>query len=110
MFKKYFVLSVFLMLIMNCGNEKQSATIEIDLLPNNAQAISVFGDTLFSGNPGEQALTKFKKAEQDYKNNLQDSDALIWYGRRMAYLGKYREAINIYGMHLSCQAEYITIR
>ena len=25
-----------------------------------------------------------------------DADALIWYGRRLAYLGRYREAIGIY--------------
>ena len=47
------------------------------------------------------ALDNFEKAKEFYLNNSEDPDALIWYGRRTAYLGKYEDAIAIYteGIH-----------
>jgi len=37
-----------------------------------------------------------KKAEIEYGKNPDDPDATIWLGRRQAYLGRYREAIETY--------------
>jgi tetratricopeptide (TPR) repeat protein len=37
-----------------------------------------------------------KKAEIDHGKNPDDPDATIWLGRRQAYLGRYREAIETY--------------
>ena len=39
---------------------------------------------------------KYELARQKYEENTSDPDALIWYGRRAAYLGNYEEAIEIY--------------
>jgi tetratricopeptide (TPR) repeat protein len=46
--------------------------------------------------PNEAALANFDQAKKAYEANPTDVEALIWYGRRTAYLGKYRQAIAIY--------------
>ncbi|MGZ7031522.1 MAG: tetratricopeptide repeat protein [Thermoanaerobaculia bacterium] len=35
-------------------------------------------------------------ARASYESNSNDSDALIWYGRRLGYLGRFREAIDVF--------------
>ena len=46
--------------------------------------------------PNEAALANFEKAKTEFEANPKDVEALIWYGRRTAYLGRYRQAIAIY--------------
>ncbi|MDA0314915.1 MAG: hypothetical protein O3A40_06415 [Bacteroidetes bacterium] len=46
--------------------------------------------------PSEAALTNYEEAKKNYETNPQEVDALIWFGRRTAYLGKYSQAIAIY--------------
>jgi tetratricopeptide (TPR) repeat protein len=41
-------------------------------------------------------LKKYNLAKSNYEINSQDANAIIWYGRRTAYLGRFQEAINIY--------------
>ncbi|MCU0341088.1 MAG: BNR-4 repeat-containing protein [Spirosomaceae bacterium] len=49
---------------------------------------------------GEQARkdmeAKWAAAKADWNRRPTDADAIIWYGRRTAYLGRYAEAIEIY--------------
>lgn len=40
--------------------------------------------------------TKLAEARADFEKNPQSADAIIWLGRRTAYLGNYREAIKIF--------------
>jgi tetratricopeptide (TPR) repeat protein len=67
---------------------------------HNYQAVSAFGDTLFAPNliPDTEAQFKsnLKAARANYQANPQKADAIIWYGRRTAYLGNYRKAIDIF--------------
>lgn len=64
------------------------------------QAVSALGDTLYA--PELQADTEsryrsnLKAARGKYLANPDDADAVIWYGRRSAYLGNYRKAIDIF--------------
>jgi len=37
-----------------------------------------------------------RSAEKKYKADSANDEHIIWYGRRLAYLGKYKEAIDIY--------------
>jgi tetratricopeptide (TPR) repeat protein len=37
-----------------------------------------------------------RSAEKKYKNDSLNDDNIIWYGRRLAYLGYYKEAIAVY--------------
>ena len=43
---------------------------------------------------------KLAIAEGDYRNDSSDADAIIWLGRRKAYLGQYREAIGVFSRGL----------
>jgi tetratricopeptide (TPR) repeat protein len=60
------------------------------------QAVSLLGEDLYSAQPSDAALEKYETAKSTYEQNPDDADALIWYGRRAAYLGDYRQAIEIY--------------
>lgn len=46
--------------------------------------------------PSEKLLAQYEEAKEKYNSNTIDVEALIWYGRRTAYLGRYNEAIAIY--------------
>lgn len=46
--------------------------------------------------PVTEAEENYRVAKEKYLANPEDPDALIWYGRRTAYLGHYPEAIEIY--------------
>jgi alpha-L-fucosidase len=65
------------------------------------QAVSLLGDALYSSDPAESALQKYTEAKADFAENPDNPEALIWYGRRTAYLGEYREAIDIYSQGIT---------
>lgn len=46
--------------------------------------------------PSENLLQHYHKARTAYKKDTTNVDLLIWYGRRTAYLGNYKDAIAIY--------------
>ncbi len=39
---------------------------------------------------------KLKEAQAQYEANPKNADAIIWVGRRLAYLGRFMEAIDTY--------------
>ncbi|MDX2436129.1 MAG: DPP IV N-terminal domain-containing protein [Acidobacteriota bacterium] len=61
-----------------------------------AEAVSFLGESLFP--PAPQAATEaaYEAARAAWEASPDDVNALIWFGRRSAYLGRYREAINIF--------------
>jgi tetratricopeptide (TPR) repeat protein len=84
------------LILAGCGGEEAAVDL-LPILPNHAQTVSFFGDTLFSSAaPSEAVLLNLVEAEVEYRGIPDDADALIWYGRRLAYAGQYREAINTY--------------
>lgn len=62
----------------------------------NAKEVLI--DTMSDNSPSQIALENYKVAKETYLKNEADPDALIWYGRRIAYLGQYEEAISIYSL------------
>ena len=72
--------------------------------PNQAQqkpeATSLFGKPLVSkpatGDTLAQLEANLTAARKAHQANPKDADALIWLGRRTAYLGHFREAIEIF--------------
>jgi tetratricopeptide (TPR) repeat protein len=50
----------------------------------------------FSAETKEKLLAAKANAEQNYQTDSTNADYIIWYGRRIAYLGNYDEAISIY--------------
>ncbi|MFC1501956.1 tetratricopeptide repeat protein [bacterium] len=72
-----------------------------DILPEvdkGAQAVSLMGDPLYPAPPGEEVLSNLAQAKKQYNANPNKVDNIIWYGRRIAYTGNYREAIRIYSL------------
>jgi tetratricopeptide (TPR) repeat protein len=65
------------------------------------EAISLLGDTLFRPAQDEATLHQYdsllNEAYMLYADDSMDLDNIIWYGRRLAYLHRYMDAINIYG-------------
>ena len=65
-------------------------------VPDGAEAMSLLGKPLYSSEPSADSLAKYETAKADYEADPNDADNIIWYGRRTAYLGNYRDAIEIY--------------
>lgn len=78
-----------------CTKESQ----EPDILPvvaGGVQAVSLQSEPLYASPPPDSVLVKLEEAKKNYDADPEDADNIIWYGRRTAYAGDYREAIRIY--------------
>ena len=64
------------------------------------EATSLFGKPLVSATPtGEEKArleANLARAQADYDRDPASADAAIWLGRRLAYLGRFRDAIDVY--------------
>lgn len=69
-------------------------------LPEDVQAVSLLGDTLRAPELPDSVravrTAQLEDAMADLEARPEDPDALIWAGRRLAYLGRYREAIDLF--------------
>ena len=65
-------------------------------VPDGVQAISLSGQALSSPAPGQGVLDRLATAKSDYDSEPDDADNIIWYGRRTAYTGDFRGAIEIF--------------
>lgn len=93
------ILSIFLLLLAfactpNQAPADETATVS-ETTQKNLQGFSLLGDSLIAAAPSDALLERYeaKKAaflEEDKVDNL------IWYGRFTAYIGQYKEAIQIY--------------
>ncbi|MBL0939964.1 MAG: hypothetical protein IBJ03_13800 [Gemmatimonadaceae bacterium] len=77
--------------------------------PAAYQAISRLGDTLRNFPLSEAARTRYlaqlDTAEQAYRHTPVNMDSLIWYGRRLGYLGRLQEAIAVYSHGLTTEPD-----
>ena len=64
-----------------------SAQSVLPNVPDGVQAISLLGEELRSGEPGERVLENLAAARAEYESNPDDADNIIWLGRRIAYTG-----------------------
>ena len=65
-------------------------------VPDGVQAISLLGEELRSGEPSERLLDQVESARADYGRDPGDADNIVWLGRRIAYTGDYRGAIEVF--------------
>lgn len=72
------------------------AAENLPTVPEGAQAVTVDGKPLYAAQPGEGALEKLAKARADYEADSNNADNIIWLGRRIAYTGDYRGAIEVF--------------
>ncbi len=72
-------------------------------LPEGAQGWSLLGEPLFPAVSVETIATQARllaQAQAELDANPNDADALIWVGRRHAYMAQYRTAIEIFSQGL----------
>ena len=64
------------------------------------EATSLFGKPLVSAAPTGDTKTRLEadlaKAQAEYDRDPSSADAAVWLGRRLAYLGRFRDAIDVY--------------
>lgn len=81
-----------------------AAVLTISALPSPQtaapEAVSLFGKPLTSKPPSGDAKVRLEadlaRAQADYDRHPSSAEAAIWLGRRLAYLGRYRDAIDVY--------------
>ncbi|HSR15968.1 MAG TPA: hypothetical protein VLL51_09460 [Gemmatimonadales bacterium] len=75
------------------------------IMPGNVEAISLLGDSLRRPTlpPDTEARLRdqLAEAEADLARDPRSADAVIWVGRRLGYLGHYREAIALFSRGVS---------
>lgn len=68
------------------------------------ETTSLLGDSLFRPQFTAQVEADFKKKLEDtrlmHKANSKEVTNIVWYGRRLAYLGQYNKAIEVYSAGL----------
>jgi tetratricopeptide (TPR) repeat protein len=71
-----------------------------DILPGEPEAFSLYGKPLYRSPMRaeiyEAQKKRYDEAYENYKADPEDADNIIWLGRRLAYLGRYREACAIF--------------
>ena len=94
----YVLLLVVAVIFMAISCDQQDPRLEP--VPDGVQAISLLGDTLNTPELSEDIFQMhnegFLTALAEYRENPDSTDAIIWLGRRSAYLGEYREAVEIF--------------
>jgi tetratricopeptide (TPR) repeat protein len=64
------------------------------------EATSLFGKPLISAPPTGETKTRLEadlaNAQAEYDRDPSNAEATIWLGRRLAYLGRFRDAIDVY--------------
>lgn len=79
---------------------------ELPVLPAGAETVTLLGDTVsppaLTLEVRQEREARLAQARRAYEATPEDADSIIWLGRRLAYLGRYREAIEVYtaGMQL----------
>jgi len=103
-----------LVLLCGCASEERGSPQDAPMvaaergavsLPDGAEAISFLGDPLvmptLPAAVEADHMARFQEAEVALEDDPESADALIWMGRRTAYLGRYRDAIDIYSFALT---------
>ena len=102
-----FLLHIVLMLLLtSClevspsgGRKESTSSLSVSPIPESSSSLNPrdnFKQEYLSQQDLDRRQKKLLEAEADYTLNPNDLQNIIWYGRRLAYLGKYQEAINIF--------------
>ena len=94
-----FLIAFALLSLVSCKNsseDKMPDELVFDVWAQDYEAVSQQGDTLRATTPSEALQKKYTEKKDAYFENTEVLENLIWYGRFTAYMGNYREAIDIY--------------
>jgi tetratricopeptide (TPR) repeat protein len=72
------------------------ASADSQAAAKDVQGYSLSGQALISAQAGESSLKTLTLAKNSYDSDPSNADAIIWYGRRLAYTGDYLAAISVY--------------
>ncbi len=90
-------LVAFLILLGSCKNDKKSEPGQQEVTVQKPLTFTTpLGKKFTISAPSEKLLNAYEEAKKTYEANPDEIDAIIWYGRRTAYLGRYIDAITIY--------------
>lgn len=91
---------ILLFLAVSCGpNTEEKTGSEGVVETGKVQATSLLGQPLYEPERSEESERRLLNNLEEARARLQQDSSLnsyIWYGRRMAYLSRYPEAIEIY--------------
>ncbi len=74
--------------------------------PRTPEATSFLGEPLYPPDAiGRRRSPDTRRQRRPGRPHPTDVDAIIWYGRRTAYLGRYRDAIRIYSNGIELHPE-----
>lgn len=94
MYKQFFrnlLMIIFIgLLVISCKKETNKNQ------DSNIIFTSPLGKQFTKSTPSEKMLQQYKEAKEAFEKNPNDVENIIWYGRRTAYLAKYKQAIQIY--------------
>ena len=93
---RYLTFSFALCLLAACSTKPSEQPLEEGFLAQDSSFTTPLGRTYTLTPPSETALANYQEAKLAHEANPDDIDALIWYGRRTAYLGRYQQALEIY--------------
>ncbi|RNC84040.1 MAG: hypothetical protein ED557_08465 [Balneola sp.] len=90
---------MFTFLLLSCQQLPEPAYLAIPE-SSSVQTVSLLGDSLRAAVLGDSIKTVFTKnldeAERDYNADDTSIENIIWYGRRLAYLGEYQQAVEVF--------------
>jgi tetratricopeptide (TPR) repeat protein len=87
---------LLLSFLISCTSQPTSETQANNFSLLDSSFITPLGRTFEIPPPSGKLMTQYEEAKSAYEASPDDVEALIWYGRRTAYLGQYRQAIDIY--------------
>ncbi len=106
---KFILLAAASILLSACSAEDQQTSEDmgqsdemvtesgiLPMVPDGAQAMSLLGKPLYPAEPSQALLDNLAEAKANYDADPDDAMNIIWYGRRVAYTGDYRRAIEIF--------------
>ena len=83
-----------------CSGARRTTELDAEPVPRGAQAMSLLGQPLFPPPLSEAAAAthsaRLAEAKAAYARTPDNPDSIIWLGRRTAYPGQFREAIEIF--------------
>ena len=87
--------------VAHCGGRSSpSSSNAVNGVAPRPEALSLLGRPLFRPPLARDASTRLEaelaQARAQYEREPANADAIIWLGRRLAYLGQYRAAIDVY--------------
>jgi tetratricopeptide (TPR) repeat protein len=93
--KNVFALAVAGVCLIFAAETRPAADI-LPVVQGGVEALSLSGESLISPAADAATIEKFEAAKEDYDRDSMAAENIIWFGRRTAYLGNYRSAIEIF--------------